>query len=88
MTDIESFIVEIHPKHQSFMNQKWLKHSFTRVYVGKWESHTYKATVFKTINRRKRNCNEENSVKQTSCYDNFYMLKLNCYFPWLNSYQG
>ena len=37
----------------------------------------------KKINTRKFPCDETNSMKTTECYNDFYMKKLNCSFPWM-----
>ena len=31
---------------------------------------------------------EDNSLNLKKCYDNLYMEKINCSFPWLKSYDG
>ena len=46
------------------------------------------ATVLKRVNRKRHNCVEDNSFLLTKCFDDFYMKKLNCSFPWKKSLNG
>ena len=38
--------------------------------------------IEKKINTKKYPCDQDNSVKLTKCFNEFYMKKLNCSFPW------
>ena len=77
--------VELHAKDQSMMNQGWSYHD---VY---WFRDVLSVTYFvehfiKTkIKTKNYICHENNDMKQKKCLDNFYMSKLNCTFPWINS---
>ena len=46
------------------------------------------ATIMKRVNTKKHQCVEDNSFKLAKCYDDFYMKKISCSFPWLKSYSG
>lgn len=43
------------------------------------------ATIYKKINTKKFPCDETNAFKLTKCYNEFYMKKLKCKFPWIKS---
>lgn len=46
---------------------------------------TLQATMIKKVNTKKYTCDETNSMKVTNCYNEFYMHKLNCSFPWIEA---
>ena len=48
----------------------------------------FKPKLTKSVNVKSRECRTENDLKMTYCYDNYYMKKLNCSFPWLKNYEG
>ena len=85
MKGFKSFLIEIHPKDQSLMNQRYSWENLIYLRKEKFTSITFKAEVFQSVKTKENFCNEENSLKITNCYDNFYMLKLNCSFPWLKN---
>ena len=39
-----------------------------------------------SVNTNHHRCKESNDFKLTKCYNDFYMKKMNCSFPWINSY--
>ena len=41
-----------------------------------------------SVNTNHHRCKESNDFKLTNCYNEFYMKKMNCSFPWLKSYNG
>ena len=49
---------------------------------------TSQATIVKKVNTQKYTCDETNSMKVTNCYNEFYMKKLNCSFPWIKKEIG
>ena len=42
-----------------------------------------KQIVTKNLKTSKRDCQEDNSIKLTSCLNNFYARKLGCILPWV-----
>ena len=44
--------------------------------------------IMKRVNTIKYQCVEDNTFKLEDCYDEFYMKKIGCSFPWLKSYNG
>ena len=85
MKSFKSFLIEIHSKDQSLMNQRYSWENVIYLRKEKFTSITFKAEVFQSVKTKDNYCNEENSLKITNCYDKFYMLKLNCSFPWLKN---
>ena len=77
---------ELHQKGQSKLNYK-LKYSNTQWLNPPNVLHErYLASLMQIkIKRRNYNCDESNSVQLTKCLDEFYMKKLNCSFPWLQT---
>ena len=49
------------------------------------EQYYVKPTFKRKIKTKNYNCYEERNVEQTECLNHFYMSKLNCTFPWLES---
>ena len=83
MTNITQIWFEVHPREESMMNRLYSKSKLNLIYKGKNILLSYHPTITRNVNTRYHKCNEDNSIKITSCYDNFYMKKLNCSFPWL-----
>ena len=83
MTNITQIWFEVHPREESMMNRLYSKSKLNLIYKGKNILLSYHPTITRNVNTRYHKCNEDNSNKITSCYDNFYMKKLNCSFPWL-----
>ena len=83
MTNITQIWFEVHPREESMMNRLYSKSKLNLIYKGKDILLSYHPTITRNVNTRYHKCNEDNSNKITSCYDNFYMKKLNCSFPWL-----
>ena len=88
MTNFKSIIIEVHQKHNSLMNQKYTWEKMNYLREGKFSSITFKPTIKESISTHLNKCNEKNSLKLTKCFDEFYMRKLNCSFPWLKKYNG
>ena len=82
---IDDIFVELHSKDQSMMNQGWSLHDLYRIIAGTWEQYFVEPTLKRKINTKNFNCYEERDVEQTKCLNHFYMSKLNCTFPWLES---
>ena len=83
MTDTDSFLIEVHPRNQSRMNNVWSFTSMNHVVRKEIIWYYYGATSVKKLKTQKYDCIEENSMKITNCYDEFYMQSMNCSFPWL-----
>ena len=83
MTDTDSFLIEVHPRNQSRMNNVWSFTSMNHVVRKEIIWYYYGATTVKKLKTKKYDCIEENSMKITNCYDEFYMKNMNCSFPWL-----
>ena len=80
--------VEIHQKDQSKLKYK-LKYS-DQQYLNPQDMYheKYLASLREIkLKRRNYNCDESNSVQLAKCLDEFYMKKLNCSFPWLQTEQ-
>ena len=85
MTTPKTLLLEVHPRHQSLMNQDYTWENIYYFIPGKVVWRTFSPTIFKSVKTKHQDCNEVNSLKVTQCFDNFYMSKLNCSFPWLKS---
>ena len=77
--------IELHSKDQSRMNQRWSGHDTYHIKYGNWEDYYVEPTLNRKIKTKNYNCYEERYVEHTKCLNNFYMSKLNCTFPWLES---
>ena len=86
MTDFDLLLVEIHPRNQSLMNQEYSWENLDFIKPGRYSLNFLRPTITKNIQTSKHDCNENNSLQVTKCYDEFYMSKMNCSFPWLKSY--
>ena len=82
---IDEIVVELHSKDQSRMNQGYSYHDLYRIKDGTREEYFLEPTLKRKIKTKNYNCDEENYVEQTKCLNHFYMSKLNCTFPWLES---
>ena len=82
---IESIQVELQSKDQSRMNQSYSFHDIYPVINGTRKRYYLEPLLNKKINTRHYKCDEENNHEQTKCLNYFYMSKLNCTFPWLES---
>ena len=82
---VVQIFVELHSKDQSRMNQRISDHDIYRIKDGTWEEYSVGPNLQRKIKTKNYNCNEEQYVKQTTCLNHYYMSKLNCTFPWLNS---
>ena len=82
---IESIQVELQSKDQSRMNQRYSFHDLYPVINGTRKRYYLEPLLNKKINTRHYKCDEENNHEQTKCLNYFYMSKLNCTFPWLES---
>ena len=75
--------VELQSRDPSRMNQGiWDSH---RIIDGSRKNNYIEPTVIRKIKTKNYNCYEERYVEHTKCLNNFYMSKLNCTFPWLES---
>ena len=88
MTDLYSLIIETHSKDQSVMNQIFSWQNVNTIKPGMTSSRYWNAVIRKKTKTHKYACHENNSMKVTECYDEFYMRKLGCSFPWLINYEG
>ena len=88
MSAPKTLLLEVHPRHQSLMNQDYTWENIYYFIQGKVVWRTFSPTIFKSVNTKHQACNEENSLKVTQCFDDFYMSKINCSFPWLESDNG
>ena len=78
--------VELHSKDQSRMNQRISDQDIYRIKDGTREEYSVGPNSQRKIKTKNYNCNEdEQYVEQTTCLNHYYMSKLNCTFPWLNS---
>ena len=83
MSELNSILIEHHPRNESRMNQifSW---SNTNLIKTKIKANLYFSPTI-TISQMTKNydCNYYNKLSLTHCYDSYYMNKLNCSFPWL-----
>ena len=82
---IDEIVVELHSKDQSRMNQGYSSHDLHHIKAGTQEDYYVEPTLIKKIKTKNYNCYEERDMKQTKCLNDFYISKLNCTFPWLES---
>ena len=83
--EIVQVFVELHSKDQSRMNQQYSGHDIYGIKVGTREEYHVEPTLQRNIKTKNYNCYEERYMEQTKCLNHFYMSKLNCIFPWLES---
>ena len=88
MTELRSLIIETHSKGQSLMNQIFSWESVNMIKPGISSTRYWSAVMNEKTKTHKYDCHEDNSLKLTECYDEFYMRKLGCSFPWFNNYKG
>ena len=88
MTEFWSLIIETHSKDQSVMNQIFSWQNVNTIKPGMSSSRYWNAVIRKKTKTHKYACRENNSMKVTECYNEFYMRKLGCSFPWLKNYEG
>ena len=88
LSNILVIYVELHSKDQSRMNQGWSYHDLYFVKIDTTEQYYLEPTKIRKINTKNYNCDEESDVKQNTCLNHFYMSKLNCTFPWLESHSS
>ena len=68
------------------MNQRISDQDIYRIKDGTREEYSVGPNSQRKIKTKNYNCNEdEQYVEQTTCLNHYYMSKLNCTFPWLNS---
>ena len=83
---IDYVFVELHSKHQSRMNQGYPLHDLYIVTEDFYEEYYMEPTLKRKIKTTNYNCyDEERYMEQTKCLNHYYMSKLNCTFPWLES---
>ena len=83
---VDRIYIELHSKGQSRMNQGYSLHDLYSIKNSTMEEYFMEPTLQTKMKTKNYNCNEEeNYVEPTDCLNNFYMSKLNCTFPWLES---
>ena len=83
---IEYVFVELHSKDQSRMNEGYPFNDLYLVTEDTAEEYYMEPTIKRKIQTRNYNCyDEERYMEQTKCLNHYYMSKLNCTFPWLES---
>ena len=83
--DTYEILVELHSKDKSRMNQRWSFHDIFRIKDLFRDEYYLEPTIKRKIKTKNYNCNEERYVEHTKCLNDYYMSKLNCTFPWLQS---
>ena len=81
-------LLELSSKNESKMNQQIAWTDMFHIQPGTFQYHLIKPTITKALSTKRHVCNEENTSSITSCYNELYMKKLNCSFPWLENYVG
>ena len=76
--------VELHSKDQSKMNQHYSFHDFHSFKKDATTQVFVEPILKRKIKTKNYNCYED-TIEQTKCLTDFYMAKLNCTFPWLES---
>ena len=83
---VDRIYIELHSKGQSRMNQGYSLHDLFSIKESTMEEYFMEPTLQTKMKTKHYNCNEEKKyVEPTDCLNNFYMSKLNCTFPWLES---
>ena len=82
---IITIFLEVHTKNQSKMNYRWSSHDLLHFKDNKWDDYYLETTIKRKIKTKNYECYESNDMEQTKCLDDFYMSKLNCSFPWIES---
>ena len=82
---IITIFLEIHTKNQSKMNYRWSSHDLLHFKDNKWDDYYLETNIKRKIKTKNYECYESNDMEQTKCLDDFYMSKLNCTFPWIES---
>ena len=68
------------------MNQGYSLHDLYSIKNSTMEEYFMEPTLHTHIKTKNYNCNDKKRyLEQTDCLNNFYMSKLNCTFPWLES---
>ena len=88
MSLIESYVIDVHERFQTMMNQEYSYDMLRELYPQQFAIYYYKPVINTKVKTKNYQCNEENSNKLYPCFDEFYMSKLNCSFPWLLHYNG
>ena len=82
---LDQILVELHFKNQSRMNQGWSFHDLYPIKYSAHERFYVEPTFSRKVKTKKYNCYDEREMERTECLNHFYMSKLNCTFPWLES---
>ena len=83
---VDRIYIELHSKGQSRMNQGYSLHDLFSIKESTMEEYFMEPTLHAKIKTKNYNCNyEKRNLEQTDCLNDFYMSKLNCTFPWLES---
>ena len=83
---VDKIYIELHSKGQSRMNQGYSLHDLFSIKNSTMEEYFMEPTLHTHIKTKNYNCNDKKRyLEQTDCLNNFYMSKLNCTFPWLES---
>ena len=85
MEGVRGVLAELHSKDQSLLPQEFPEDRIYRLKENVHARYRIKPTINQNLKTRRQDCKVNNSVKVKKCFDNFYMSKLNCTFPWLGN---
>ena len=79
----EGILMEIHQKDLGRHNREISWEQTHKITNGMTHDFTFKGSIFRTVRTNKHLCDIKNQAKHTKCFNNYYMSKLNCSFPWM-----
>ena len=88
MSLVDYYLIDVHELFQTMMNQEYSYGMLRELQKRKFIQYHYKPVINAKVKTKNYQCNEKNSNKFNPCFDEFYMSKLNCSFPWLKNYNG
>lgn len=78
-------MAELHSRGQSLLPQEFPEDKIFTIRKKRFISYFIRPTIFQHLNTNNYDCDVNNGVKVKKCFDDFYMSKLNCTFPWLDN---
>ena len=82
------YLVNVHEPFQSIMNQEYTFKSLKEVQPNQYVLYYFTPIIEIKAKTKHYQCDENNAIKLNPSFDEFYMAKMNCSFPWLSSYNG
>ena len=82
---VRGIIAELHSKDQSLLPQEFPEDRIYRLKENVHARYRIKPTINQNLKTRRQDCKVDNTGKVKKCFDEFYVSKLNCTFPWLSN---